>query len=619
MSLFPYPLTGLARIGRASIVLVMSLSYLSYVFDIFHDTFWKAGLGDWIDPYFINYLLEHWYHSVSSFSDPFSPPMFYPAQKTLGYSHSLILYAPFYVPIRLFFHPFQAYSLSLLLVIETGIVCLYVIFRKYFDLSFVESLLLTVFFLTSQNVINGTVGVWSQRASVFLIPPILLVMLKSLHERPGRRRLVLAGVAGLLTILLFPHDFYTAQFAFFFAALFLVATAVIDWRILRFTPRRAYWNDLRVIEQAALLLAAVAALWTAFVWISGGVRILVAGVKIASQDWRRPALLMLACGAAFISLRGVQRIKADLRTAFGMELKAPGLWIRAFVAGALLGVVVFLWIYLSAYLEHPRFPEQDLLNQIRVRSSSQWSGPVAALRDLGVYDTFRSFKLVFIVGLLVWVPRFKVDRKTRAYTVWAMVVTALVFVVPLSIDGFSIWLAFFRKVPGFSVIRDPTRIIFLYELAFILAAGLFLTRLSHRRDYRIAVCVLFVFFMMTDSHADVLGYDRPLQVYKRWVESPIDIDPGCRSFFIKAASADYKSRSENMWALSNIDAMFMSLNHGLPTLNGYSAWAPEGWNLMNPPEPGYEERARAWAADHQLAGVCTLDVDSRTMRPAFSQ
>src|SRR6185503_4715940 len=151
-------------------------------------------------------------------------------------------------------------------------------------------------------------------------------------------------------------------------------------------------------------------------------------------------------------------------------------------------------------------------------------------------------KLVFIVGILAWLPWFKIDKKTRGYALWAMAVTALVFVIPLRIDGFSIWMAFVRKVPGFSVIRDPTRIIFLYELAFILAAGFLLTRLSHRRDYRIAVCVLFVFFMMTDSHADVLGYDRPLHVYQRWVESPIDIDPGCRSFFIKVASADYKSR-----------------------------------------------------------------------------
>src|SRR4051812_9407427 len=41
-------------------------------------------------------------------------------------------------------------------------------------LSFLESLLLTVYFFTSRNVINLTIGVWSQRASVFLMPAILL-------------------------------------------------------------------------------------------------------------------------------------------------------------------------------------------------------------------------------------------------------------------------------------------------------------------------------------------------------------------------------------------------------------------------------------------------------------
>jgi len=100
------------------------------------------------------------------------------------------------------------------------------------------------------------------------------------------------------------------------------------------------------------------------------------------------------------------------------------------------------------------------------------------------------------------------------------------------------------------------------------------------------------------------------------VEAPIDIDPRCRSFFIKAASPEYKSRFTNMWTMSNIDAMFISLNHQLPTLNGYSAWQPEDWNLMNPPEPEYEDRARAWIANHHLVGVCALDIDARTMRLA---
>jgi hypothetical protein len=62
--------------------------------------------------------------------------------------------------------------------------------------------------------------------------------------------------------------------------------------------------------------------------------------------------------------------------------------------------------------------------------------------------------------------------------------------------------------------------------------------------------------------------------------------------------------------------MFISLNHRLPTLNGV-AWGPEGWNLMNPPDREYRERARAWMDDHHLDGVCGLDMDARTMRLAI--
>ena len=115
--------------------------------------------------------MEHWYHSLRTFSDPFSPPIFFPVRGTLGYSHSLILFAPFYVVLRLFFHPFQAYGLTLFLVIETGVLYLYLVFRRFVQLSFVDSLLLMALFLSSRNVIGGFMGTWAQTASVFLIPP----------------------------------------------------------------------------------------------------------------------------------------------------------------------------------------------------------------------------------------------------------------------------------------------------------------------------------------------------------------------------------------------------------------------------------------------------------------
>jgi hypothetical protein len=595
-----------AKVSHASILLLVSLSYLSYVFDIFHDTFWKNGLGDWIDPYFINYLLEHWYHSLVTFSDPSSPPMYFPFPKTLGYSHGLILYAPFYVPIRPFFHPFQAYSLSLFVVMETGILCLYLIFRKFFALSFVESLLLSVFFFTSPNVVNGTVGVWSQRASVFLIPPILVILLASVGHRNGPPRPLLAAVSGFLATLLFAHDFYTAQFALFFVVPFLAAALFIDSTPSVTQRISSFWKDQRLSARIAIATALLASAWTCYLWMFGGGKVLVLGVKIASHDSRRPAVLALACVVVWATLRGGRRIRADLS-------EAP-LWLRAFVGGAIAGSAVFLWIYLPAYLEQRSFPEQDLLNALAVRDPSRWTSPLAAVRDLAAYSTLRSFKLITVLAIMAWVPWFAVDRRIRLYCLWAVAISLVVLVIPLRVGDVSIWLLFFRNVPGFSVIRDPTRIIYLFELAVVLAAGLFLTRFRRNPVWRVCISVLLVFFITTDHNKDVLGYDRRVEVYRRWVSAPIDIDAGCKSFFIKGASAQYMSRSPHMWALYNIDAMFVSLDNALPTLNGYSAWYPAEWNLLNPQETEYTDAVRRWILRYGLEGVCAFDIEARTMR-----
>jgi hypothetical protein len=70
-----------------------------------------------------------------------------------------------------------------------------------------------------------------------------------------------------------------------------------------------------------------------------------------------------------------------------------------------------------------------------------------------------------------------------------------------------------------------------------------------------------------------------------------------------------------MWTLYAIDSMFISLNHSIPTLNGYSAWASDEWGLANPQEPGYADAVARWIARHHLVDVCELDIEARTMRP----
>jgi hypothetical protein len=207
------------------------------------------------------------------------------------------------------------------------------------------------------------------------------------------------------------------------------------------------------------------------------------------------------------------------------------------------------------------------------------------------------------------------DRTARVLALWLLAVSALVALLPLRFNDFSVWKIFFAPLPGFSAIRDPRRIIPVYELAAVLIVAVVLARLPWRAPVRIGVSVALFVLLVTHRNREVFDFLRPVETFERWVAAPIAIDPSCRSFFIKGASAQYMARSNHMWTLYNIDAMFVSLQHGLPTLNGYSAWWPQGWLLANPQEDTYLERVNGWINQRELRDVCAFDIDARRMTP----
>jgi hypothetical protein len=165
------------------------------------------------------------------------------------------------------------------------------------------------------------------------------------------------------------------------------------------------------------------------------------------------------------------------------------------------------------------------------------------------------------------------------------------------------------------VIRDPKRIIYLYELAVVLAMAGLLRRLPIASAHRISIAMVVLVLLVTDRSNEIFEYARPIDEFDRRVAASIDIDPSCKSFFIKGASRQYMSRSDHMWSLYGLDSMFVALNHSIPTLNGYSAWVPQGWELQNPQEATYPNRVRRWIEANDLRNVCEFDIEARTMRP----
>jgi hypothetical protein len=121
--------------------------------------------------------------------------------------------------------------------------------------------------------------------------------------------------------------------------------------------------------------------------------------------------------------------------------------------------------------------------------------------------------------------------------------------------------------------------------------------------------------MTTRWQPPTIHFGRPRSVFNEWVLERIEVDPSCRSFFIKGASERYMSRSGHMWSLYAMDSMFIAMKHSIPTLNGYSAWTPTGWHLANPQESDYLTAVNQWIVGHNLRDVCQLDIDARTMTP----
>jgi hypothetical protein len=80
--------------------------------------------------------------------------------------------------------------------------------------------------------------------------------------------------------------------------------------------------------------------------------------------------------------------------------------------------------------------------------------------------------------------------------------------------------------------------------------------------------------------------------------------PECRSFFLAHPVTPARPYFANQ-----IDAMLVARAENLPTLNGYSGWAPKQWDLNDLNDVDYLANVRRWAISRNVAaGLCGLDL-----------
>lgn len=612
----------MTRIARAVLVAVLSTAFFAWVFRFDDPTWRSASLGGWLDPYFINGILEHWRVSLLHGTSPASPPMYYPATHTLGYSCGLILYVPWYVLLRVWCDPFVAHTLTIFTVLQVGTWSLYALLRR-FRLEFATALVLTGSVVTSLNVVDGLVGVWSQRASVYLVPQVLWLAAVGVTSPSPRRRVVASLAAGLMGGLMFVQDFPSAALTTLAGVLVLAGTAPV-WGVVAWLLRRAARWLGRFLStepgRAAFVVAGGLMVWAVLSRLRWFRRLTVSGhpVFTGASVAVAVAALLIAAWPKVRRSAAARRIGAWLSEVGAGEAAvrvADRTAVIGMAAGALTGGLVFLWIYVPAFIEHSAFPREQLIESLKAVDPSSWQSPLDAVRALLPYNSARPFLLIAIVTLLAWLPWLRVPGAVRSRLTWLVVTAAIVVMLPIRFPQFSLWLAAVAPIPGFGAVRDPLRLIAFYELALTVGVAAALAAAPAAVWFRRVATILTLAIVAMTWNGTRFDYERSRSDYARWVEPPIQIDPACRSFFMKRGPAAYEARSGHIWSLYGVDATFIALAHQVPALNGYSGWEPRGWELANPPAPDYEQKVREWIAAHQLTGVCALDIAARTMTP----
>lgn len=198
------------------------------------------------------------------------------------------------------------------------------------------------------------------------------------------------------------------------------------------------------------------------------------------------------------------------------------------------------------------------------------------------------------------VGSIKTLAKNYPFFVPLVITINLFFLLGFRINNISAWTLVFFTVPGAMAARAVARYTLLISLPMILTVATLFQK--QFKKYSVAVIVL-CFLILIEQGGKVPTFDSKTN-WKYLVGLGQKMPNDCKSFYIKA-DANYPNIDEAI----QIDAMFVSLLTGLPTLNGYSGFKPRQWPLSDPKEPNTKKYAQEWAKEKGLDHTpCELSI-----------
>ncbi len=215
--------------------------------------------------------------------------------------------------------------------------------------------------------------------------------------------------------------------------------------------------------------------------------------------------------------------------------------------------------------------------------------------------------MTLILLFLVWAHKTGMRlSNTRHLLVQACVAVFVVgWLATVKIGSLSAFWLPFHFIPGGGAIRAGERVQLIANMWVVAGLAVVLdhwTRRSgdgQRRRHLLTIGIL-LFCLIEQVNLFTAGFPRASEL-KQLAAVPTP-PPQCQAFLINAG----------LKPSGQTEAMWISLQIRLPTLNGDSGWLPPGWRLTGR-SPDYFDAARQWIARSNLKEqVCLYDQAGRT-------
>jgi hypothetical protein len=182
----------------------------------------------------------------------------------------------------------------------------------------------------------------------------------------------------------------------------------------------------------------------------------------------------------------------------------------------------------------------------------------------------------------------------------------------LQMDYFGVrpWQAIWSVVPGAKAIRYTFRSQLVANLFVSLIVARALAGFAIKRAAILVLCALLIIEQINVMWPATMSRRAALA----WIDAAAPPPPGCRTFYVVPHAAP-PGRSGPQ---HQDDAMLFAQIRGIPTVNGYSSFFPDGWALDEPSSPGYPAAVRDWARrNHIESDVCGLEPRSGRWVPGL--